>query len=317
MAKNCLMCGKPSGMYALCFSCIKLKKEGKIEKCTDCGKWHYVGKECSCKQNNEVKQTQNKESKEVKNKEVNSSAKCVICGNDSPYGKQCKECFYEMKEHMEEFDKNAKPHELKDHYYNLKSGIYRMVNFKTVQKNSNRLIALAVLLEKLYDDTSLIDRVFDDVEDIIEKKKPKQQKISSYSEKQDSQKETILRTLDGHIVKSRGEVEVDDVLYNLRVVHCYEKKVSEINLSQRAVFCDWFIPIRSNSQGIYIEYWGMRTKEYLKNKEEKKKLYRDFDIPYIGIEKDDINDKQGLEVRLKMEINSIAEKEFNIIKFIK
>ena len=219
-----------------------------------------------------------------------------------------------MKEYKDEFDKNAKAFELKDYYFNLKSNIYRMQKFETVQTNCNKLMAMANLVNELHEDTSLLDRVVCDIQDIIEKKTPKVevQKISEYAEKQDSQKETILRTQDGHIVKSKGEVDVDDALYNLRIVHCYDKKVSEISNAERTINCDWFIPVLSNSQGIYIEYWGMNTKDYLKNKEEKKKLYKLNEIALIEVEKDDVNDKQGLSDRIRMEANELAEKYFKV-----
>ena len=34
----CNLCGGQSGKYYLCFNCNKLKEEGKIAKCDDCGK---------------------------------------------------------------------------------------------------------------------------------------------------------------------------------------------------------------------------------------------------------------------------------------
>ncbi len=317
MAKTCLMCGKPSGMYALCMSCIKLKKEEKIVKCSDCGQWHYTNEECMCKINNS---SENINKKIIdKNKHFNTNdyvsniqGNCIVCGKYAPNGSLCKECYYEMKGYQDEFDKNAKVYELKDYYFNLKSNIYRMLKFETVQTNCNKMMAIAVLVKELHKDSSLIDRALSDIKDIIEKKKPKEivQKISEYTEKQDSQKETILRTQDGHIVKSKGEVDVDDALYNLRIVHCYDKKVSEISNAERTLNCDWFIPVLSNSQGIYVEYWGMKTKDYLKNKSEKQKLYKDNNIPLIEVEKDDVNDKQGLADRIRMEANECAEKYF-------
>ena len=45
----CVLCGKDSGKYFMCFRCNKLKDEGKVLKCSDCGKWYYVDKGCTCK----------------------------------------------------------------------------------------------------------------------------------------------------------------------------------------------------------------------------------------------------------------------------
>lgn len=317
MSKTCLMCGKESGLYALCIACIKLKKEGKIEKCPDCGKWHYKGKFCVCKNGDNKDTTSTKEktdNKVVSYLNSKDDGICITCEKPAPNGPQCKECYFIMKEYKDEFDKNSKVYELKDYYFNLKSNIYRMQKFETVKTNCNKLMAIATLVKELHDDNALIDRVEGDIQSIILTKKPKVevQKISEYAEKQDSQKETILRTQDGHIVKSKGEVDVDDALYNLRIVHCYDKKVSEFSNADRTINCDWFIPVLSNSQGIYVEYWGMNTIAYLANKEEKKKLYKSNEIPLIEVEKDDVNDKQGLADRIRMEANELAEKHYKV-----
>ena len=58
--------------------------------------------------------------------------------------------------------------------------------------------------------------------------------------------------MDGHYVKSNPESIIDDILYELRIVHCYEKKVP-IDLDEQTVTCDWFIPVLNNRSGIYIE----------------------------------------------------------------
>ena len=60
-----------------------------------------------------------------------------------------------------------------------------------------------------------------------------------------------------------------------------------------------------------------RHKEYLENKDRKRKSYREHDIPLIEIEKDDYKDRRGLEDRLISEINALAQKYFRIIDFIK
>ena len=109
---------------------------------------------------------------------------------------------------------------------------------------------------------------------------------------------------------------VDDILYENRIVHCYEKKVP-IDSDEQTIKCDWFIPVTDSRHGIYIEYWGMNTKEYLQNKERKRKAYKDHDIPLIEIEKDDYKDRQGLSDRIISEINKLAKKYYNVIDYLK
>ena len=48
MGKTCAICGKPSGMYPLCREHLKMKAEGKVVKCEDCGVWHLIDEPCDC-----------------------------------------------------------------------------------------------------------------------------------------------------------------------------------------------------------------------------------------------------------------------------
>lgn len=278
--KVCQICGTPSGMYPLCKEHLQLKNEGKVVK-NDEGKWI------------------------VKEEEYIKYQSCVICSSIS-YGKPlCIDCYKESVERKDEFDKNQKPFELKDYYFNLRSNIYRITNFDYVKNNSKKLFALAYLVNEIHKDSSLINRVADDVQDIIQKKTPQKDiKTTQYSEQSDSQKSSIIRTIDGHIVKSIGEQIIDDILYNNQICHCYEKDVYEIGSNQRTIKADWFIPVAGN-KGVYVEYWGMDTDDYKKNKDEKKKLYKDHEIPLIQIEKDDTKDVSGLTSRILREYESL------------
>ena len=302
---NCKICGKPSGNYPLCFTCAKLKTDGKIIKCEKCGEWHKINEPCDCNTNQPNIAV-----------ERQKDGKCIVCGESAPNGSLCRECWYEMTDYKDSFDKNAKIFELKDYYFNLKSNIYRMKNFDYVQSNCNKLMALATLVKDLFNDTSLTDRIISDIKEIIEKKKPKEiEKVSYDAKAQDSRKEEILRTFDGHHVKSYPESIIDDILYDVRIVHCYEKKVP-IDSDEQCITADWFIPVTDGRHGIYIEYWGMNTSEYRANKERKKKAYKDHNIPLIEIEKDDYKDRQGLTDRIISEINFLAKEHFKIIDFL-
>ena len=301
---ECKICGKPSGFFPLCKECNSLKEQGKIVKCEKCNEWHYVNKPCKCK---------------VDTKKVAEfDGDCIVCGSKAPNGNLCRECYYEMKDYYSNsFDKNAKVFELKDYYFNLKQNIYRMKNFDYIKNNCNKLFALATLVKDVHSDESLTDRIVKDITEIVSIKKPKEEQVvTEQSKTKDSRKEEILRTLDGHYVKSNPETVIDDILYELRIVHCYEKKVP-IDIDQQSVTCDWFIPVLDNRRGIYIEYWGMNTKEYLANKERKRKAYKENNIPLIEIEKDDYLDKQGLSDRLLQQINKIAKETFGVVGFIK
>lgn len=317
MAGRCEICGKYSGFYPLCKTCFSLRDEGKIEQCPDCKTWHYIEEPCNCEE---------EEDDELPiERQPQPNEKCIVCEEDAPKGPLCRDCYYEMLDLKDSFDRNQQAFQLKDYYFNLRNNIFRMKNFDYIQSNSLKLMALAVLTKDLHNDESLTDRVVNDIKDLIEKKKPQEDTeknithskiFTEYSKIQDSQKEEIKRTKDGHYVKSDPEALIDDILYEQRIVHCYEKKVP-INIDEQAMYADWFIPILNNRQGIYIEYWGMKTREYLANKERKLTTYKAHNIPLISIEKDDYKDQQGLTDRLIIEINTLAEKFFGIKNFIK
>ncbi len=285
--KSCQICGMPSGMYPLCKEHLIMKSAGKVIKDKG-GKW--------------------------KMQEIIESTICIICENTA-YGKPlCVDCYKESMDRRDEFDKNQKSYELRDYYFNLRSSIYRITNFEYIKNNCKKLFALAYLVHEIHKDHSLIDRVIGDVKNIVEKKKPQKNIVlTSYSEQSDSQKSYIIRTIDGHIVKSRGENIIDDILYNHNICHCYDKDVLEIDSKERTLKADWFIPVRGN-QGIYIEYWGMDTGDYIKNKCEKIKIYQEYEISLIEVEKDDINDVSGLATRLFREIRT-KEKEILAKKY--
>ena len=316
----CNVCGAESGKFFLCFKCNKLKDEGKVVKCPDCGKWHYANKTCECNAKSApvAKEEPKVEKASKEPKTVAGDGVCIICSEKAPNGHLCRDCFYEMRDYKDSFDKNSKSFDMKDYYFNLRSNIYRMKTFDFVKSNCNKLMAIANFVAELHDN-SLTDRVVNDIKDIIEAKKPKEKetvKVSEEAKQKDSHKEELRRTCDGHYVKSDPEITIDDILYENRIVHCYEKKVP-IDSDEQTIKCDWFIPVTDSRHGIYIEYWGMNTKEYLQNKERKRKAYKEHDIPLIEIEKDDYKDKLGLTDRIISEINKLARKYFNITDYLK
>lgn len=316
--KICSICGKPSGIYPLCKDCFNLRDEGKIIQCPDCKSWYYKNKYCTVCNTNML----NEEEEIEVERQPQEDKKCIICGEYAPNGPLCRDCYYEMLEIKDSFDKNQKVFQLRDYYFNLKSNIYRIKNFEYVQSNCLKLMALAVLSKEIYDELSLTNRVVNDIKEIIEKKSTQEQQEISDTKKiknndiEDEHKEEIKRTDDGHYVKSDAEAIIDNILYGeLRIVHCYNKKVP-IDSEEQTITCDWFIPVVSSRKGIYIEYWGMNTKKYLANKERKLKQYKEHNIPLINIEKDEYKDIQGLTDRLISEINTLAKKYFKITDFI-
>ena len=74
------------------------------------------------------------------------------------------------------------------------------------------------------------------------------------------------RTTDGHYVRSRAELAIDNWLYMQGIVHAYERKLP----IEEDVYCDFYLPDKK----VYIEYWGMeKDPKYAARKEEKRALY--------------------------------------------
>lgn len=88
-------------------------------------------------------------------------------------------------------------------------------------------------------------------------------------------------TSDGHRVRSRGEVMIDNWLYTSQVVHAYERKVPiEENL-----YCDFWLPAGK----VYIEFWGMEEDQaYAARKDAKIKLYTKHGLNLIELRDSDI-----------------------------
>lgn len=95
---------------------------------------------------------------------------------------------------------------------------------------------------------------------------------------------STYKCLDGDIVKSRGELIIDNLLTELWIEHIYEKV---IYIKGNKIKCDWYLP----NFEIYIEYWGLEgDKDYLKRKNQKIKLYNKGNLKLISIENADFKD---------------------------
>ena len=313
--KTCQICGQKSGIYPLCIKHLELKQEGLVKKDEKTGLWYEVQNHNENKKPNTYYYDNEEDDEDILTEYENESGLCCICEEEAPYGKQCKNCYHETLDYKANIDKNRKASELREWYYNLKNSIYRQKDIEIIHSNCNKLIALAILCRDIHNDDSLISRVYKDIEEIIKANKVKpviQQETQNYDfNKNDTSGQ--VKCVDGHWVENDLERNVDDILYSLRRVHVYAKKVNEI--TSRAVKSDWFIPVLSDTKGIYIELWGMETEDYLKNKKEKIALYKEEELPLIEIYRKDVtSDIALLKDNLETNINKL-EKELRKKKY--
>lgn len=300
----CQICGKYSGYFPLCKECNKLKDEGEVVKCDDCGTWHYVGKPCECESDNiQI------DKKHLDKNNDKQEHKCLICDTLTKNKYLCSECYKKVDSQTEIIDKNNSAIKLKDYYFNLKNYIYRIQTFddETLQFQLSKLYAIADISKRLYSYDALFNKVIDDIQDIKESKAKKSTMSEKEKEEININVAGIHRTKDGHFVKSEGEIKIDDILFDLDVLHVYEKKVTPI--TERTVVCDWYVPV-FKKYGIYIELWGIDSdKRYNINKDEKRALYKKHNLPLIEIEKDELKgDSMGLIDRIDSEIEKYKEK---------
>lgn len=90
-----------------------------------------------------------------------------------------------------------------------------------------------------------------------------------------------FRTQDGHRVRSKAEMIIDNTLYQYGLVHAYERKLP----IDENVLSDFYIPAGK----VYIEYWGMENDpKYAERKKTKIEIYKKHDIPLIELTDDDI-----------------------------
>lgn len=91
-----------------------------------------------------------------------------------------------------------------------------------------------------------------------------------------------FRTRDGHIVRSRAEVIIDNTLYEYKLAHAYERKLP----IEEDLYSDFFIPI----ENVYIEFWGMEDDpKYAARKKVKIEIYKKYEFKLIELNDSDIS----------------------------
>jgi len=99
------------------------------------------------------------------------------------------------------------------------------------------------------------------------------------------------RAQDGHYVRSKSELIIDNWLYVSKIVHAYERKLP----IEEELYCDFYIPTGK----VYIEYWGLQEDKYLTRKEKKLEIYKKYNLNLIQlVEKDVLNLEDTLPAKL-------------------
>jgi len=89
------------------------------------------------------------------------------------------------------------------------------------------------------------------------------------------------RATDGHMVRSKAEMLIDNWLYMAEIVHAYERKLP----IEEEVYCDFYIPTGK----IYIEFWGLENEpKYAARKKTKKAIYEKYNFKLIELTDEEV-----------------------------
>lgn len=89
------------------------------------------------------------------------------------------------------------------------------------------------------------------------------------------------RTTDGHYVRSKAEMLIDNFLYMLEIPHAYERRLP----IEEEAYCDFYIPTGK----VYIEYWGYENKpKYLARKKAKQDIYKKYNFNLIELNEKEV-----------------------------
>ena len=110
-----------------------------------------------------------------------------------------------------------------------------------------------------------------------DKSEPTQQKPLEFREKFEAKH----RATDGHYVRSRAEMLIDNWLYMSEIAHAYERKLPV----EEDVYTDFYLPVGK----VYIEYWGLENDpKYAARKQEKLRIYTKYGFNLIELNDADI-----------------------------
>ncbi len=99
------------------------------------------------------------------------------------------------------------------------------------------------------------------------------------------------RSTDGHFVRSKAEMLIDNWLYMAEIVHAYERKLPV----EEDVYCDFYIPTGK----VYIEYWGLEDNpKYLNRKKTKQDIYEKYGFKLIDLKDEDVQNLDDILPRL-------------------
>lgn len=126
--------------------------------------------------------------------------------------------------------------------------------------------------ETILSNKALLSTINSVTGDTVTQSSKKIKEESSFREKY----ATPYRTTDGHWVRSKAEMLIDNWLYMSGIVHAYERQLP----IEEDIFCDFYIP----EGKVYMEFWGLeKDPKYAVHKKEKIEIYRKYGLNLIEL----------------------------------
>lgn len=123
--------------------------------------------------------------------------------------------------------------------------------------------------------------------DVITKPEKQEKSKEEFREKFEAKH----RATDGHFVRSRAEMLIDNWLYMAEIVHAYERKLP----IEEDVYSDFYIPTGK----VYIEFWGLENDpKYRARKEKKIDIYKKYGFNLIELQDKEVQNLDDYLPRL-------------------
>lgn len=161
-----------------------------------------------------------------------------------------------------------------------------------VQKEDSRTgIPYVIWDETVLKNSSLLHSV-NEITGINAEVKSTDNSVSNFRQKFEAKH----RAAEGHYVRSKAEMLIDNWLYMAGIVHAYERKLP----IEEDLYCDFYLPTGK----VYIEFWGLEDDpKYASRKKIKQNLYTKYGFNLIELNDNDVQNLDDVLPRMLLKFD--------------